>query len=85
MASENIIDQLDQELAKQADPSKTNMLNGLTEESNVYEKRDRVGEIADKIFLELDSDKDGFITLEEFRDGALKMPMVINLLDNCFD
>lgn len=86
MTSENIIEQLDQELTKQTAPSKPTLLNNLKrDDGNMYETRDRVGEIADRIFLEMDSDKDGFITLEEFRDGALKIPMVISLLDNCFE
>lgn len=76
MTSDTVIEQLDKELTHQTASCKPILLNNLAD-SNAYETRDIVAEIADRIFRELDSDKDGFITLEEFRDGALKIPMVV--------
>ncbi|KAL4236838.1 hypothetical protein ACF0H5_005224 [Mactra antiquata] len=91
ISSDSFIDQLEKNLHYQIDPSKSNQSNSDQlkklgcNEGNIYETRDRIAELADRLFLELDSDKDGTITLEEFRDGALKIPVVLTLLDSFMD
>lgn len=82
MASDSVVDQIDRELMVKSHESNTYSLKRMDSEVET-ESRDKVGEIADRIFLELDQNRDGFITLEEFRDGALKLPLVVSLLE-CF-
>lgn len=82
MASDSVVDQIDRELMVKSHEANTYSLKRMDSEVET-ESRDKVGEIADRIFLELDQNRDGFITLEEFRDGALKLPLVVSLLE-CF-
>lgn len=82
MTSDHIVDQIDKELMVKSHENNTSSLKRINSEVET-ESRDRVGEIADRIFLELDQNRDGSITLEEFRDGALKLPLVVSLLE-CF-
>lgn len=82
MTSDTIVDQIDMELMKKSHEGNPVCLKRTNSEVET-ESRDKVGEIADRIFLELDQNRDGYITLEEFRDGALKLPLVVNLLE-CF-
>jgi len=82
MTSDHVVDQIDRELMVKSHENNTSSLKRMNSEVET-EHRDKVGEIADRIFLELDQNRDGFITLEEFRDGALKLPLVVSLLE-CF-
>jgi len=77
MASESQVDQIDRQLSARSSEGH----EPIIQRTNSYETRDKTAEIADKIFLELDQNRDGCITLEEFRDGALKNPLVITLLE----
>ncbi|KAH3698212.1 hippocalcin-like protein 1 [Dreissena polymorpha] len=80
IVSESVVDQIDHELTRNNQDFRPPALK-RTNTVETYEQRDKVAEIADKIFLELDQNKDGFITLEEFRDGAMKIPQVVHLLE----
>ncbi|WAR22865.1 NCALD-like protein [Mya arenaria] len=83
MASESLVDQIDRELTASHRDHQPPLFDRAADGS--HETRDKSAEIADKIFLELDQNRDGYVTLEEFRDGALKMPLVVNLLECATD
>ena len=85
MSPDSVIDELEQELVNQADLLGINNSAPYHDDtlftSGYHESPDKAGEIADKIFQLLDQNGDGLISLEEFIDGALKIPLVINLLE----